>query len=1322
MIQKTAANTQLNQKIGSEPLRIASEIPIPVALAKTAILPSGGSTVIDRLRQRRIDNCQLNPKNLEASKIQSVATRIASWVSNTKLVVWTSVNLLKHTRFWMLMGAPTEKSRSQVDKAVDEISGSMHLSKAIHALSPSIAEWVQEKLIALKLHESVSQFLQDEHWTVQTFVDVLFPTLYVNLAKSLKENDNLPVNDKISLVDITAYICKIINAHLPDIEARIQEVDKISDPVSKEAEMCALFIPLTEDFLAIALPNGVKDLPLTQIPMLSNYFWDSIQKQILPSLFLDVYRQLVLSSKTTLKEELIQRPGGQSLVSMAQTGGKQAAETLAEVCTGVKTLDKNNQLSDLAVAISKNLDSMIYGSDQFKTWLMGWLLSLISDFGTSDKPEIKQLWKFFGGYFEPLLMHVFAHLSKVPEIPPSHTGRQPDVFGIMAIRFFTMTSQFFNANKTIIKERMDVLKSLPEANPDEDPVLLGIFKSYADNLLSMMGLDHPETLPLPEFIRGVLVGQLKETAPPFLLRQYFAFTDSPIENDATRRRLRELFFDPKNLEDPSIAVKIIAALHAEGNSAGATLFDKFYQDLWQESGTERIAKTLEAMCSVIADDIVSATSRYLGLSAQIQLKESDNDFMREMAVYLHRLIETWLLETLVHVTETEQAGLPHADGKHPQFLLAAKVMVQLAGIFTHGLKGVEQRLKEAQGNDEAITQSFSAFATGLHAFLGTNPFKHLPLGHLPNAEILKEALWGSVKEVALPDQAYKEYSHTTVWQNMLDKSYEELERCYHTTHPLWACRVLAQYATDYIRHFLTSSSDEAAKLMLDSMTHYFKRTDVRATTNTDAEFDQAAPLLSENVSAIASSSEPQFDDIWEALTHYNEAMIAKVFAELSKTIHEIELFNPDLMVDLALQMIKDTTEHFSAVSRAAEDAGEEHAYRLKISDMLTAFGTSLHDGVPIDPLASEEEKNKTRLQGFFIPLTAKMLELANLSSKDFPIPSMLKENIGEIAVNDVIPMAMMSAYQRMLEPQVRDALMLNFIQTLYTALKVEGGLPKQEKIEEAPHQPDTKQKCLYETCGQLALELVKLIPDTAVQYVFMKEKVKNMSAEAIGDAMMPYLSRWTLLQMIDSMLYNGLLSLHPAKWEGKLGRETLVPRKAFVRPDGKMELKPVKKFKFDFASSPAEHDAQQALEKEEADKIRTQLRGGFTKTISQQIHANAWAFIKSLWSSMQQHFNDFIEERYPDKGVDIKAYADKIFHKVFFDLLGPVIHFLTAPLIAAVKYIIERLAIDKRSQDIIENVHATILENLFYKGTFTIFDTLLRLHPKERSNAESSSA
>ena len=94
-------------------------------------------------------------------------------------------------------------------------------------------------------------------------------------------------------------------------------------------------------------------------------------------------------------------------------------------------------------------------------------------------------------------------------------------------------------------------------------------------------------------------------------------------------------------------------------------------------------------------------------------------------------------------------------------------------------------------------------------------------------------------------------------------------------------------------------------------------------------------------------------------------------------------------------------------------------------------------------------------------------------------------------------------------------------------------------------------------------------------------------------------------------IYNGLPNLHPAKWDGKLRKEILVPWKAFTRPDGKSELKQVKKFKFSFHGTDEQLRSETQQKQQQASQMRKQLRNEFTTTISLQLYLKAVSMTKS---------------------------------------------------------------------------------------------------------------
>jgi hypothetical protein len=1222
----------------------------------------------------------LDPSTDDALKADSVGQNFFSWIANSRISIWSTVKVLQSIRFYMLLGTPSDSERDSTDEQLNELTGSLHTAKVLHSLSPVLATSIQHRLASLSTYESLCAFFREEWHSLQTIFDALLPVIYKNLAeKALDCHQSRNENHQIvTFADVMSFVCEITHDHLSYINERIAEIESTHEEEKKINLICQTFSRMVDDFMTIALPDGINELPLSKIPFISEHYWGVIQRQVMPVLFYHLYLQFVLPMRENKRNLLLKMAGGESLASLAKMAGERAVELLPGLFLDHKV--EGNQES-LVVKMARGFSTLLEGSDIFKTWVTNWFAKELTVFGKSHNFHLKKLWKLLGGYIEPLLNHVFANMADAKRAQEVAQGRIPDAIGTIIIRLLSLSTLFYNENHKRIQERLEHIKRTGK-DYKEDEVLLEIFKPLADDLFVLMGLDNYAKIPLPGFLRGLITGPLKSCAPAFLLRQYFAILNMDTNDHSTHQKLRAILLDPKKLEDPELAVKILAILHKDSELSKHTMFDAFHRNIWQESGTEKIASTLETICAGLASNVVDGTMKYYGISDQTLLKK--DPLIAKFKRGLTSLVDTTFLKILVHAMETAEKG-PQAQVRHPKYLVAFNIIGQL-------IRMVNRKVEH---------KDFIGLATELYAFAGVDPIEPLPFNELPGGKSLKSGLGTGLKNNTLPWVIEQIYLETMAWRNQLQHSLQELERNYHTTHSKWFCKVIAQYSTDYLRNYLRNPSGEAAKTLSYNLKDYFG-------LKNDSDHKMES-FLKENLQKLAEASDPEFDALWPALTHYFEAAAAKFLAEFSKTIREIEQEHPDLTVDIAIQILKDTARHFSIVGKATQEAGVEQSFEVPINEMIHAFGKELHDGVPLEPFAADDVKNKVRLQGFFIPLTAKLFKLADLSIKDLPLPKLFKQQLGELTIKKILPLALLDSFQKLLEPQIRNSLMLNLTQMLYAAFNGNELSKREAGIKEAPSYPDPKQKHLYETCGYVVLELIKLIPDTTVQYVFMKEKVKNMSAQAIGDALMPYLSRWTLLQMFDRVMYVGVPNFHPSKWEGKQGREELVPLKAFVRPDGNMELKKVQEFKFHFTSTEGELKAMREAKIREAFEVRMELRNAFTKTISHQLHSKAWAFVKSLWTGFQEHLNDLIERMFSQHGLAAKILLDKILRKIFFDGIGTVLQYLFAPVESLVKFVSEKTVINRRSEDIIENLQSDLIENLLYKWTDTLLDSLIRL-------------
>ena len=990
-------------------------------------------------------------------------------------------------------------------------------------------------------------------------------------------------------------------------------------------------------------------------------------------------------------------PGGEVLISLSELSAKKTGEGFP------KLFSVENK--EIVQAIQDFFGSFFTGSTEEGEEYSQWLVDQLIELSRSNFPNIVRFRMYIGSFIEPLLIHMFFRLSEKPStdgIEDPHC----DVRSNILMKLFMISSSFFNEKGKIIEQHIQDSLNHGEDLQENDPTLLRIFKGFTDELLAAMGLDYAADLPVPTFLKSTIFKQIEKFSLEIVLKEYLAVKKSSIQDQPLRWKLRELLFDPKNIQKPDIAVKVLTSLFAKGNEAKLNMYTEFYQRIWKESGTERIVDIIETMSRTIVKDLISSMMDTGRVSYHPLLNESNNPVMTQARNYLEALVGVMLLEITVSVIEKSSQPLSNQD-RHPQQLLPLEIILRFLGITQHRLKDIDKKTNETGESQETIFHEqerqrllFSSLVDSLYTLGIEKIFSHLPLEGLPGAENIRQLISESVKDIALPDLINNLYSSFHVWTKQIDDSHAALDNCYHTTHLSWAMRVIAQYGSDWIRNFLSNSSEEAAEPLISYLIEFCKKPE-----HTDTEWIArllADPLcdanafVSENIKAFGLKESKETLNLWPAITTHIEAILTKFFASITNSIQEIETENPDFMKDLAITMLKDIQDYLDSTT--------------KIKSKQGASGTENIDheeAILLDSKVSIKEKNAIRLKKYFLPLSSKLFDLARIAPEDFPVPEQLKKPVAQWVIEQLIPNILLQMYSVMLENPVRDSVTLSFLEALHNALNEVKPIGKVQEDVEPKEIPDPKQVELKEECSVVVSQFVGLITDPLVQYVFSKDKVKNISAEVISKAMNKYLSKWTLVQLIDHAVFTGLPKLHPATWKGKTGRESLIPLEDFIRADGKVVRQVGKKFSFHFPKTAAEVQAQKILKMQEAAETRKFLRNGFTMVISSEAMTNTGVFIKSLWESFQSHIDDFIKMRFPENGPRIKEMLDRIFRKVFIDLIGTAIQFIFYPLTKFFQYLLEKIYVDRKSDDIIENVHTDDLEMLVHKLTSTIMSALL---------------
>lgn len=1228
------------------------------------------------------------------SRINSLSTKIA------QLAHGVSVSFFKACRTLLMTGAPSAGVRKKQQATVYTVSGSPQLAKAVPDIASFLAEGIHGLLVDPNSEQIMNNFFKGEKQTLKSLLEDLLPTLYINLSKYASEhsgNEYRDLEGGFTPVKAVSVIVQMFNTHFPHITTRIAAIDKIRDPEKFEKKFRDLFTPLVDDIIAAFFPNGPQDFPLLEIPFFTKSVWSKFKHLYLPNLLIDLYTQFRAPHFVMPKEKLAAMPNGHLLVSFAETMATSAPELIPQIFVDQAFLS----------SISDHLKGFFEGSDHLKNWLATWVSSVIGSFGKSQDPEIKKIWTFFASYLEPFLVHIFIHLAEKDSMEKEQ-GATEDAIGTMIRKLTLCLCQFFDGHKAAIDTYIESHATSSE-NFSAKPEFIALMKPLSDSLLKICGLERADLLPLPVCLQKIIYGLLQEHLPRFLAKQYHAIKGAPMDDAIARRRLRSFFFDDRNIQNPQVTVKVVSALFAikdESNPA----FEEFFRKLWKESGTEDFVQWLESILKLVSVEIADSLVASLNLG-----KESKSLFLKQITQFLSSFCETALVKIFADFLDSSKDACFKTKPSSDMCLL--NVFKSVVDLFSKHLKGMGHRIQKMQSEESKNAERrdiFKGLAKDIQEFCPSNPLTHLPFDGLPGGESLKSLLWDKVKLIVLPEFLSRTYLECTSWISQKEKTTQKIDKYFHTTHPFWSSKLFSQYASDRLRNFLESGSDNCAHLLLYSIRQHFensKSPDKAIAVNYLLKHHaKAKKTISSMLKIIAKGNNKSLDQIWVALVNYLDSSFMEFFKNLSANLQEIEEKNPDLMVDLASGLLKDAADYFKTLNRITSQNNAEHAFKLSERDVILGFGfdMNLHRGIPYDFSASESEKEAFRIQKSYIPRTRKILKLANIKMEDLPVPSFLRSVFGEVLTKKLLPLVFLQADRTLLEPPMRDILMLKFVQTLYATLNAITFPTNNEIIEEFITHQDPKQKRLNESCGAVVLELVKLIPDTMVQYVFMKEKVKNISAAALGEAIMPLLSKWTLLQVVDAILYSSITGLHPSKWEGKAGRETLVPRKLFTRPDGKTGIKKANRFKFIFPITPKEIQAELDFKTLEARRVSLQLRDAFTQTISSQMVLKIQQVVKSTWDYHQIQIDDFAKKYLPSFILPFKRFVDSCFHIIFIDVIGSILELATSPVFKLIKLIIEKMYIDHRSDEMIKNLHSEGFDILLYRWVDTFLDTLLK--------------
>ena len=636
-----------------------------------------------------------------------------------------------------------------------------------------------------------------------------------------------------------------------------------------------------------------------------------------------------------------------------------------------------------------------------------------------------------------------------------------------------------------------------------------------------------------------------------------------------------------------------------------------------------------------------------------------------------------------------------SDIETPKHLLITNMINRLVSLFDVNLEGSQERIQEilqsSLSQEEKRVQMrhiFHPIAAEFLAMAGPDALEALPI-----PEALKNNLEIELREKLLPDLLSSFFTDINKWNIHTERDRDHLFRLFANENPASAAKVIARFTMDILPVVLTNPEKKVSEKLFKVISEQIlKQPEERAKalhTYLENNREEAIGLIRDNLNLLLDEKNFDFmDKVSPGVEEFIEVAIIRSMSTIFSKINHVQ--SPDFMVDMGLKMIQIANAHFQEINRIKEEEGEKLVYKVDESTMLNKYGSagnedplspSLHPAISRDTTLSEEEKNQQIMNHFFIPITEEFLKLAGISKpEDLPVPAPLAEKVFSLIKTDLCPLI----FNEVLESIDVDKLMLSVMELINNGIKNPAS-PEELHIDLAT---DLKQKEMNKACGELFFNMIKLIPNTAIKAFFLSDKVRNLSAEAIGQTVRMQLMKMDMLSLINKGLLSGMPTLNK-----------------LITVDERGNLVVPEDLSFQFPRTHAERKAETKAKAHQKKMVRKELVRELTKTLRNQIVFRINEFFRKKWSAFQTKFDQWIFTHFGESGKRIKEVLDKIFHMIVFNILGVVFQVLAYPFIQLLGFIMH-FHLKRKSKQISKTLHLDIHKNLVFKLMEEIVNTL----------------
>ena len=1114
----------------------------------------------------------------------------------------------------------------------------------VQELSPkffSTAENDPEKLNSW-LAESLEQVITSKNPETQTLLNFgefyltpMVEHIFLNMAEKSKDDDPNNVLSAITkhlLVTFTAFFENNRKTIDPIVE-QLRKAPNVQEKKRLESELIKLFEPLSNEIINLTGLDKPNELPL---PTFLRGVVTNVIKQQIPIRLARLYDDLNPEQKanapnqqkfSTFTDVLIRN----MMPAILKKTQLIAPEALVEVLSLEEFIDENTAKQFM----SSFMEELITGSSANK--VRGYLNDYLHQILTNG------LIKLAPDDSLPNLLVQTITLSKKTLLEIDHDGN-----------LLTRINNF----KKLSDEQQEI----------EKKELIQKCIPLSDELLKLMGFSTAENLPGPTELRPLFFNLLKNKLVPWLLLETFQGVNQPytIQEDY-RLQLHQLMGKDIAKDDNRLLLErethpfeVMFGFFAEKitGELKITLIDEsgeLFQSINNQLPNAKLSESDQAWLGGIFKTIAT----------------SDDPGIKDLWKYTTDVLKSVLMKLFVDSANPLSGTV---DPKNAKAALIPNMLKSIVDILRNNLDGIQAKIKEINSNlineDDRKLEMRKLFAPLSEEFFilaGPDAFAALPI-----PDVFKKPLLEILQQKILPDLISKTYRDIIKWQLDTQTDQDALIKLFNNENPKIAAKVISRFASEILPAIVSDSKKVNEKILKIFAKFMHKQPEESAqviydymVTNPDA----MKALLKDNFAQLLDPDLNMREGVLPAIDEFLETSILKGMSAVFTKIAERQ--NPDFMMNIGLEMLDITNQHFAEINRIMKKEKKNSPSKVAPEIMRQNF-ENLHSAISGDLKLSPEKQEKLLRKNLLRPLTEQVLKLAGIeSSADLPLPSAseeLREKLFEIVKKDLGPLIMES----LMDSIHIDKVLISVLELVNAGVES----PLEVLPPEFEHDPNLQ--AMNKACGNLLLNMVRLIPNTGIRALFENEKIRKLPAEALGKIVRGQLLKTNLLQLIDKGLLAGLPILH----------------KQITSENGKLVVPEELHFKF------PETDAVRAEEKtkraEEKIRMEKKFVDELSRTLRKQIVLKMKNFLKTHWRKLQKKLDDWIQNNFGENAQKVKRILDKIFHVIVFNILGTIFQIFAYPFIKLSGFILN-IHLRRKSQQISDTIHIEIHKNLVYK-------------------------